>query len=171
MKDYIYVNDNRYLIVSFLGKGKSGYSYLATKDNQYFVLKQIHHEPCDYYQFGDKLNAEINAYHRLLEIKIPIPKLIEIDYKKEIIVKQYIDGPTIAELIKKGIDISVYLNQLKSWLPILYSNNINIDYYPTNFVIDNSQIYYIDYEYNTYDLKWNFENWGMKYWLKIEPIE
>ena len=39
---------------------------------QKYVLKQIHHEPCAYYQFGDKIRAEINDYNRLKEIGIRI---------------------------------------------------------------------------------------------------
>ena len=35
--------------VKLLGKGKGGYSYLAESGNNRYVLKQIHHEPCDYY--------------------------------------------------------------------------------------------------------------------------
>ena len=53
------VNGKEYIIVKLLGKGKGGYSYLAEKDGIQYVLKQIHHEPCEYYQFGDKIQAEI----------------------------------------------------------------------------------------------------------------
>ena len=44
--------------------------------------------------------------------------------------------------------------------------NLNIDYYPTNFVVRDGLLYYIDYECNQYMSEWNFENWGMKYWTK-----
>ena len=40
------VNGVSYEIKKLLGKGKGGYSYLAVKDGQEYVLKQIHHEPC-----------------------------------------------------------------------------------------------------------------------------
>ncbi len=43
-------------------------------------------------------------------------------------------------------------------------NNLNIDFYPTNFVAQNGLLYYIDYETNEYSDEWNFENWGKKYW-------
>ena len=142
MQDYIFVNDNQYLIVSFLGKGKSGYSYLATKDNQYFVLKQIHHEPCDYYQFGDKLNAEINAYHRLLEIKIPIPKLIEIDYS-------HFTSKEKLESLYESKEVQKY-----------FKDNYDIeDYFPTVVVISmlgNSE--YKDVEFDYLSLDFNFTN-------------
>ena len=41
---------------------------------------------------------------------------------------------------------------------------LNIDYFPTNFVVCQDVLYYIDYECNAYDPKWNFENWGNDYW-------
>ena len=40
------------------------------------------------------------------------------------------------------------------------------DYFPTNFVVCEEVIYYIDYECNDYMEEWNFENWGIKYWSK-----
>ena len=49
------VNGKDYEVLKLLGKGKGGYSYLVTDGTRKYVLKQIHHEPCDYYQFGDKL--------------------------------------------------------------------------------------------------------------------
>lgn len=36
--------------------------------------------------------------------------------------------------------------------------------FPTNFVIQNDEIYYIDFEWNDYIKEWNFENWSIKYW-------
>ena len=47
------VNETQYTLVRLLGKGKGGYSYLVTDGAQQYVLKQIHHEPCNYYAFGD----------------------------------------------------------------------------------------------------------------------
>ena len=56
------------------------------------MLKQIHHEPCDYYQFGDKIQAEIRDYERLKNIGIRIPKMIDVDIEEERILKEYIDA-------------------------------------------------------------------------------
>ena len=49
---------------------------------------------------------------------------------------------------------------------LLYAANTNIDYFPTNFVVHNEEIYYVDFECNDYMEEWNFENWGVKYWSK-----
>ena len=60
MGEKMVVNDKAYEIRKLLGRGKGGYSYLVSDGTQNYVLKQIHHEPCDYYQFGDKLAAEMH---------------------------------------------------------------------------------------------------------------
>ena len=59
------VNQVEYEVIKLLGKGKGGYSYLVNKDGQQYVIKQIHHEPCDYYTFGNKLEAEKRDYIKL----------------------------------------------------------------------------------------------------------
>ena len=81
-------------------------------DGKYYTLKQIHHEPCSYYSFGNKIEAEQNDYQRLVKLPILLPKLIEIDFEKEIIIKEYIDGETISSLLEKGEDVTKYIGQL-----------------------------------------------------------
>ena len=60
----IAIDGGEYRILRLLGKGKGGYSYLAGGPQGQVVVKQIHHEPCSYYQFGDKLAAELHDYER-----------------------------------------------------------------------------------------------------------
>lgn len=158
------VNEKEYKIIKLLGKGKGGYSYLSEDENgNKYVLKQIHHEPCSYYSFGNKIESEKNDYERLISTGISMPKMIDIDFKNERILKEYIDGPTIFELVKEDKMEEKYIFQIKEMCNILYKKGINIDYFPTNFVVENGRIFYIDYECNNYMDKWNFENWGIKY--------
>lgn len=79
MEQTVVVNGTEYTILKLLGKGKGGYSYLALAGGSYVVLKQIHHEPCGYYQFGDKLEAELRDYERLRNVGIPMPELLDVD--------------------------------------------------------------------------------------------
>ena len=160
------VDEKEYEIFKLLGKGKGGYSYLASDGTQRYVLKQIHHEPCGYYQFGNKIEAELNDYNRLQEIGIKIPAMIDVDIKNERILKEFIDGDTIYELVLQDKMKSVYIDQLRSMCVLLYAAHTNIDYFPTNFVVQDEEIYYIDFECNDYMDEWNFENWGIKYWSK-----
>ena len=88
-KNYL-VNGKEYRILKLLGKGKGGYSYLAESDQGKVVLKQIHHEPCDYYQFGNKIEAEMNDYKRLKEIGITLPEMLDADIENERIIKEFL---------------------------------------------------------------------------------
>lgn len=160
------VCDRAYEVLKLLGKGKGGYSYLVTDGAKQYVLKQIHHEPCDYYQFGDKLQSELRDYARLKKIGITMPELYEADVPNERLLKEYIIGDTIAELVSADSMKRDYFDQIGKMCEILYAAGLNIDYYPTNFVVQDDVLYYIDYECNSYMDQWNFENWGAQYWGK-----
>lgn len=169
------VNEKKYNIIRPIGKGKGGYSYLVTEacsstpDRQY-VLKQIHHEPCSYYSFGNKILSEKNDYSRLKKTGIRMPILIDLDEPQERILKEYIDGPTIYDLVLCDRMQECYLRQVRLMCQELSQYHLNIDYFPTNFVVQDGLIYYIDYECNDYMDEWNFENWGIKYWSKTREF-
>ena len=170
MEEVILVNKIEYKVIKLLGHGKGGYSYLVENNGKQYVLKQIHHEPCDYYSFGNKIESEINDYNRLVNTKIRIPKMIDVDVLNERIIKEYIDGPTIFELVKKDQMNDLFIEQVKEMAKIVYSFGLNIDYFPTNFIVQDGLIYYIDYECNQYMEKWFFEYWGIKYWAKTKEF-
>ena len=97
MPDIMTVNDAEYRVIRLLGKGKGGYSYLVTDGTAQYVLKQIHHEPCAYYTFGDKLRSELRDYETLRKLGIPMPRLLEADIPQERILKEYIAGQTATD--------------------------------------------------------------------------
>ena len=160
------VNGKEFVIKKLLGKGKGGYSYLAADETgNEFVLKQLHHEPCDYYQFGNKFQSELRDYARLKKIGIPMPELLDADEQQERILKTYIRGKTIAQLVAEGAMQPDYYRQMEKTCSLLYPANTNIDYYPTNFVVQDGKLYYIDFECNDYMQQWDFETWGKQYWV------
>ena len=160
------INGTEYEIIKLLGKGKGGYSYLAVREGEKYVLKQIHHEPCDYYTFGNKIESELRDYNTLKNLGIRMPKMLDIDIENERILKEYIDGDTVFDIVARGEMRDEYIAQVKEMCSLLYPVGLNIDYYPTNFIPENGLIYYIDYECNQYSDEWNFENWGIQYWKK-----
>lgn len=159
------VNDATYRLLSLLGKGKGGYSYLAQRQGRQVVVKQIHHEPCDYYSFGNKIEAERRDYARLQNAGIRMPQMLAIDMTAERIVKEYIEGPTVAELVQAGISVEPYLPQVRDMAAKAMAAGLNIDYYPTNFVVHDGLLWYVDYECNDYREQWDFAHWGIQYWL------
>ncbi len=160
-----------YSIIRLLGHGKGGYSWLAERDGQQVVLKQIHHEPCAYYTFGDKIEAERRDYERLRSAGIRIPAMIAIDPETERIVKEYIEGETIFAMVRDGAPVEAYLPQVREMAAQAKAAGLNIDYFPTNFVVCDGLIWYVDYECNDYMDEWNFENWGVKYWSRTPEFE
>lgn len=156
-----------------MGHGKGGYSYLAQKagSDKPAVLKQIHHEPCSYYSFGNKIEAEEHDYQRLRQAGIRIPVLLDIDRANERLVKEYIEGETVFEMLKSGRSAEPCLSQVIEMSALAKAAGINIDYFPTNFVAaQNGLLYYIDFECNDYMEEWSFEVWGKKYWSDTEEF-
>lgn len=164
------VNNREFNVIKLLGKGKGGYSYLVTDGEKEYVLKQIHHEPCSYYNFGNKLESELNDYKKLTKMGVPMPKMLDVDVENERIPKEYICGATIFDLVLKDGVKEDYFVQIRSMCKVLYRENTNIDYFPTNFVVQDEKLFYIDYECNDYMEEWNFENWGIKYWSKTQEF-
>ena len=168
--DTLQVNGQTYTVTRLLGKGKGGYSYLAQGSAGPVVVKQIHHEPCSYYQFGDKLQSELRDYRRLAAVGIPMPELLAWDTAEERLLKEYIAGCTAAELVAARLLLPCHRRQVEEMCRLLYPAGLNIDYYPTNFVLRGRRLYYVDYECNPYDAQWDFSHWGSRYWADTPEL-
>ncbi len=171
MEEQLIVCGKAYRVLRLLGHGKGGYSYLADCDGRQVVLKQIHHEPCDYYAFGNKIETERRDYERLLAAGIPIPRMLAIDMDAERIVKEYVEGSTVFELVKSGTSAAPYLAQVRDMADKAKAAGLNIDWFSTNFVVRDGLIWYVDYECNNYSDDWSFENWGIRYWSRTPEFE
>lgn len=171
MNDCLTVCGKEYRPIRLLGHGKGGYSYLAECDGRQVVLKQIHHEPCDYYTFGNKIEAECRDYQRLKDAGIRIPSMLAVDIEAERIVKEYIEGDTVFDFVRDGVSVEPYLPQVRVMAAQARSHGLNIDYFPTNFVVRDGILWYIDYECNGYMDEWSFDNWGVKYWFRTPEFE
>ena len=171
MAEQLIVCGKPYRIRRLLGHGKGGYSYLADCDGQQVVVKQIHHEPCDYYAFGNKIESERRDYERLQAVGIRIPRMLAIDPQAERIVKEYLEGSTIFDLIKDGASAEPFLAQVRDMAAKAKAAGLNIDYFPTNFVVRNGLLWYVDYECNDYTDEWSFETWGIRYWSRTPEFE
>jgi len=158
-------------ILKLLGKGKSGISYLADSPLGLVVFKEMHDEVVPYYEFNkNKVELELESYEVLSNSNLHIPELIAYNKDGNYLIKAYIEGKTITEkLIEAPLEENLLLEMLQLELE-LKKENINIDYFPSNFVTQNNTLYYVDYEHNPYLDEWNFSNWGIFYWLNRDGM-
>jgi len=155
---------NQCEILKHLGSGKSGDSYLILCDGTYYVYKKMHHKPfINGHTFT--IEDELNSYHILKQFSLNIPKLIYYDLKASYLIKSYIEGVTLAEFITKNPYPLALYQQTYATFKHIEKKGFNIDYFPTNFIISNNKLYYIDYEINPYQPTWSFLSWGIHYWF------
>lgn len=130
----------------------------------------MHNEPCHYYSFGDnnKVLLEIHAYHNLKKCGILLPELMAYDAERNYLVKEYIDGYTASELIARDQITESIMEQLFEMYHLARKAGLNIDYFPSNFILQGQRLFYVDYEYNPYSPEWNLPNWGIYYWANGE---
>ena len=95
-----------------------------------------------------------------------MPELLDVDEAHGRILKVYIHGPTAFELIRDDGMRPEYLAQVRKMAAQALAAGLNIDYFPTNFVVYEGQLTYVDCECNNYMDAWSFENWGIRYWSK-----
>lgn len=147
---------------TLLGRGKSGYSYRKEIGGREVILKEMH-----YYDFGsaNKVDLEVADYHKLRETGLDIPELLEYNREENFIIKEYIDGPTAKELVLNDEITERHIKNLVEISNRVKQVGYNIDYYPSNFVIQGDDLFYIDYEVNPYKTEWDLDNWGIFYWL------
>jgi TP53 regulating kinase and related kinases len=162
-------NNGSLKIIKSLGKGKSGYSYLAESEHKNLVLKVMHDEPVPYYSFEiDKVASESNAYELLKALNIPVPEMYTASLKGNYLIKEYIPGITGAEWIIGHNEGESVISQLFDMANTMERNKFNLDYFPSNFVINDDQLFYVDYEVNNYNPEWDLKNWGIYYWANKE---
>jgi TP53 regulating kinase-like protein len=165
-----------YTITCLLGKGKSGHTYLMERQTaqgmEERVLKIMHDEVVPFYSFRrDRVEAEVDAYRTLRPHGIHMPELLEYDIDRRYLVKSYVDGPTAAALVADSLMDDAILVQLFEMASRLEAAGINIDYFPTNFVVTPAgELSYIDYEINPYTDAWNLANWGIYYWVNQQGM-
>ena len=118
----------------------------------------------------DSMIDEWKAHNLLYKFGLFRSHTKDVDIDNERILKEYIEGNTIYQMVEEDKMKDEYILQVQNMCKILYPLNINIDYFPTNFIVKNEVLWYIDYECNEYMEQWNFENWGIKYWSKTKDF-
>ncbi len=159
-------------ITGQIGKGKSAYSYSARLKERTVVLKLMHDESNPYYEFsGNKVELEVKAYRILKDLELNVPDMLFSSVEENYLVKEYIDGDTAAQKISESGITDEHIDQLFTMSNLAEKSGYNLDYFPTNFLVSNDSLFYIDYEINEFDPKWSLINWGIYYWANTEGFK
>lgn len=159
-----------YQYVAYLGKGKAGHSFLIEKNGVFYVCKNMHLQPYDHGQ-RFLVEDEIKAYDKLKTFDLPIPKLIDYDIGRQFLIKEYVEGKTLARMIADGDVRSELYGKFLPTIEAIEKSGHTIDYFPTNFVFSGRTLIYVDYEINPFEKAWSFRDWGIYFWFNTEGFK
>ncbi len=157
-KEFI-INNEKYLFLKDLEEdfGGKGLIFSNKKGNK-IVYKELSKE---------EYNHELYSYERLTSLDIAIPKLIEHNDKNLYIIKEYIEGISPLKLIaEEKLEKKVLLSLFKL-AELLNSDNLDINYFPTNFIYKNNSLIYVYYHVKSYNESTTFRDNGIYYWINV----
>lgn len=158
-----------YTFIRKLNEVNNGVFYLYSIGDNQVVIKELSNKTDDEGQL--EINKELYSYERLESLGIYIPKLIGYNYQENIVIKEYLEGKDLLGLIRdKKITKGTYMDLLKYGEQV-NSDNLNIDYFPNNFILKEEKLYYVNYKVFPYTDELNLRNWGIYYWLNNDGIK
>lgn len=156
MSKIFYIDGREYFFIKNLSNSNANNIFLLQDSDTLYVYKKLNSQIFDF---------ELYSYNMLKKFKINIPNLIFIDKENKIILREYIQGENIQELIKQKKINQDTLMEIFSISELLNINNFNIDYKPENFIVHDNKLFYTKYVIYPYDESYNFHNYGVYFWI------
>lgn len=157
-----------YAFVEKLFESSNGIFYLYSTNINHVVIKELKEK---FDEDGElEIDKEIFSYERLKSLDIYIPKLLGYNKELNLVIKEYIEGEDILKYIQnETLDKDVFM-QLFRYAEAINADNLNLDYFPSNFVLKDKTVYYINYKTYPYQEELNLRNWGIYYWINSEGM-
>ena len=152
-----------YILVKELNRVNNGIFYLYTKESSKVVIKELINKTDEEGQF--EIDKELYSYERLESLGIYIPKMTGYNREENIVIKEYLEGKDILGLSRDGGLSKDNFLELLRYAELLNSDNLNIDYFPNNFIMKEEKLFYINYKVFPYTEELNLRNWGIYYWI------
>ena len=133
-----------YILVKELNRVNNGIFYLYTKESSKVVIKELINKIDEEGQF--EIDKELYSYERLESLGIYIPKLTGYNREENIVIKEYLEGKDILGLIRDGGLSKDNFLELLRYAELLNSDNLNIDYFPNNFIMKDEKLFYLNYK-------------------------
>lgn len=152
-----------------LNKVNNGIFSLYKKENAFVVIKELNGGVDD--EGESLIDKELFSYERLKALDISTPKLLGYNREKNLVIKEYLEGKDLLGLIRDDKLTSAHFIELLNYGELLNSDNLNIDYFPLNFILKDETLYYVNYKVFPYTEELNLRNWGIFYWINNEGIK
>lgn len=118
--------------------GGTGRDYRARCAGRWLVLEMVDN--------ADEVRRRVRAYANLSVSGVPVPRLLDHDVKRGYLVKEYLAGPNVGEILARGRLGDGVVDQFGALTRLLRRQGITIDWSPSNFVVENGALHYTAYE-------------------------
>lgn len=130
-----------------LGRGAEAVITLEESENSKLVVKDrvkkaYRHPEIDSFLRNSRTRREIKILEKALKARINVPKVLFSD-KKSIIKMEYLDGPSVKEVLDNNQDLAIEIGKIVGELHSL--DIIHSDLTTSNMVFTNDKIYLIDF--------------------------
>lgn len=154
-----------------IGRGKSAISWLFSNGEQQLTVKRYMQVAHNLIPFDQALGFELLSYQRMQQAGVACPQLVGFCATSYLLVKAYIQGPVVIDLIARDMMDDRLLRRGYAYAEQLKRADFHVDYFPANFVVKGGELYCIDYEAHPYLAEWDFHHWGVFYWLNSEGVK
>lgn len=149
-----------YILENLLFEDENMKLYLARRKDRLLSFREYLNE--------STYLSDLDKYRRLQKAGINVPKLIGFDRQLLILIFERFFEPTALEVLEKEDLKEIYFRQLFSIYRFCRFSQIEINYFPHNFILKGMTLYYIGDDIFEADPKINLENYGLRYWIYSE---
>ena len=146
-----------YHIESIRFENDSFIEFLTTFKNKKYLVRK--------YKIESEFTEALYRYKKIYSYGIYTPMLRVKDKKEFILVFDYIEGETMAEVLSKGDIPENVFTKLFTFYRYCRANQIEINYLPENFIVNDKKLYYTSLELFPKNPDINLENYGIEFWI------
>ena len=159
MQEIIEIKRKEFVVIEKMGER----SFKVERKGKYFFLKK--------YNNKDEMREFIEKQHRLKITALDVPKVYMFDKNLLISVVDFIEGPTMLEVLAKGeIENEDILKILLQDEWYMRREKLRIDFHPDNFKFDGKKLFYLPFEYGTFESDYNFVMKDFKLWFYTKEL-
>ena len=160
MVETIEIKRKEFVILEKMGE----HSFKVERKGKVFFLKK--------YENKDLFREFVEKQHRLKITAMDIPKVYLFDKNQLISVVDFIEGPTILEMLVNDEikDELIYKLLLQDeWY--MRREKLRIDFHPDNFKFDGKKLFYLPFQYGTFESGYNFVTKDIKWWFMTKEFK